>query len=69
MPIVRAIATGLLTRGAARRLTRIIPNPLMRTVAVVAATAIIPAIIEKVASRRQAQKERRGERGRQTLHY
>jgi len=32
----RLLASGLLTRSASRRLARIIPNPLVRTVAIAA---------------------------------
>jgi hypothetical protein len=35
--MLRYLASGLLTRSASRRLGRIIPNPIVRTVAVAAA--------------------------------
>ncbi len=35
--MLRYLASGLLTRNAARRLGRVIPNPFVRTVAIAAA--------------------------------
>ena len=35
-PMLRLLASGLLTRTATRRLARVIPNPLVRTLAIAA---------------------------------
>jgi hypothetical protein len=43
--MLRFLTTGLLTRGAARRLSRAIPNPLVRTVAIAAAGYAIERLV------------------------
>ena len=49
----RFLASGLLTRGAARRLGRVIPNPLVRAVAVTVAGYAINNLVHRVAARRR----------------
>jgi len=49
--MIRPIATGLLTRSAARRLSRWIPNPLLRTVAIAVAGYAIERMVMKAAQR------------------
>lgn len=61
MPLLRSFASGLLGRKAARRLSRAIPNPMLRWVAATAATAIVTIVIERVVSSRRS---RRGKRAR-----
>ena len=58
MPLLRSLASGLLSRRAARRLGRAIPNPLIRFAAVTAATALVPLLVEKVAERLSGRRSR-----------
>jgi hypothetical protein len=51
MPLFRSLASGLLSRRAARRLGRAIPNPVLRFVAVTAATTLVPLLVNKAAER------------------
>jgi len=43
--MLRLLTSGLLTRSAARRLSRVIPNPLVRTVAIAAAGYAIERLV------------------------
>jgi len=43
----RFLASGLLTRSASRRLARLIPNPLVRTVAIAATGYAINRVLTK----------------------
>ena len=43
--MLRLLTTGCLTRGAARRLSRAIPNPLVRTIAIAAAGYAIERLV------------------------
>jgi hypothetical protein len=54
VPIVKTLATSLASRTAAKRLSRVIPNPLMRKAVVLAATAFAPMIARKVSARMRA---------------
>ena len=51
--MIRPIATGLLTRSAARRLSRWIPNPLLRTVAIAVAGYAIDRLVYRTSRRRR----------------
>jgi hypothetical protein len=52
MPFLRTLASGLLGRRAARRLSRAIPNPFLRTATVAAVTALVPLVVNRLAERR-----------------
>ena len=52
--MLRFLASGLLTRGAARRLGRVIPNPLVRAVAVTVAGYAINSLVHRGGRRRRA---------------
>jgi hypothetical protein len=43
--MLRYLASGLLTRNVSRRLARVIPNPLMRTVAIAAAGYAVNRVV------------------------
>jgi hypothetical protein len=43
--MLRYLATGLLTRNVSRRLVRMIPNPIVRTVAVAAAGLAVERLV------------------------
>ena len=43
--MLRYLATGLLTRNVSRRLARVIPNPLLRTVAIAAAGYAVNRVV------------------------
>jgi len=60
MPLLRTIASGLLGRSTAKRVGRLIPNPVLRYAAVTAATALAPIIVNKVADRWRSRRSRRG---------
>lgn len=45
------LASGLLTRTASRRLARLIPNPLLRTVAIAAAAYGVERLLARRAQR------------------
>lgn len=53
MPLLRTISTSLLSRAAARRAARFIPNPLLRWVLVGAATRYGPVVAAKAKARWQ----------------
>ncbi len=57
--MLRYLATGLLTRNVSRRLARVIPNPLLRTVAIAAAGLAV----NRVVNGRQVQGYRPGRLG------
>lgn len=59
MPILRTVASGLLSRRAARRLSRAIPNPVVRMLAVAAATTLVPMAVNHVATRWQNRRRSR----------
>ena len=46
--MLRTLASGLLTRSAARRLARFIPNPLVRTVAIAATGYLVNRVVTNV---------------------
>ena len=52
--MIRLLTSGFLTRGAARRLSRAIPNPLVRTVAIAAAGYAIDRLVRGRRSHRRA---------------
>jgi hypothetical protein len=56
MPIVKTIATGMLGRSAAKRLSRVIPNPALRYLAVAAATTLVPMIASRLRARAEARR-------------
>ena len=45
--MLRLLASGMLTRTASRRIARIIPNPLLRTVAIAAAAYGIERLLTR----------------------
>lgn len=47
MPLIRTIASGLLSRHTAKRIGRVIPNPILRYALVTAATAIVPVLVDR----------------------
>jgi len=51
MPILRSMTTALISRRSARRLARIIPNPVVRYVVVTAVTALVPVAITRITER------------------
>ena len=51
--MLRFLTSGLLTRGAARRLGRVIPNPLARAVAVTVAGYAINRVVARVGRNRR----------------
>ncbi len=51
MPLLRTIASGLLSRRAARRIARFIPNPIVRYAVVTAATTLAPFLIDRAVER------------------
>ena len=63
MPFLKTIATGLAGRTAARRVSRAIPNPMLRYALVTAATFLAPRIARRVSARLQQRKLARAERG------
>ncbi len=50
MPLLRTIASGLLSRRAARRIARFIPNPIVRYALVTAATTLTPLVVDRAVS-------------------
>ncbi len=58
MPVFRSVASALLTRRAVKKLSRVIPNPLLRYVAVTAATVVVPLLIERGYERWSASRRR-----------
>lgn len=51
MPLLRSLASGLLSRRAARRIARFIPNPIVRYAVVTAATTVAPLLVNKAMDR------------------
>jgi hypothetical protein len=49
--MLRYLASGLVTRSAARRLSRWIPNPLLRTVAIAATGYAVNRMLSRRADR------------------
>ncbi len=45
--MLRYLASGLLTRSAARRIARLVPNPLLRTVAIAATGYAVNRLVQK----------------------
>jgi hypothetical protein len=62
MPILKTLATGLAGRTAARRLSRAIPNPMLRYAVVTAATAMAPMVARRFSAAMQRRKLARTER-------
>lgn len=62
MAMLRTISTALLSRTAARRLGRVIPNPLLRMVVVAAATRIAPVIAAKAGQQWRVRQAARTQR-------
>lgn len=56
MAIFRTLATGLLGRSAGRRLTRAIPNPALRYLAIAAATTVLPMVVRKLRTRAESRR-------------
>jgi hypothetical protein len=52
--MLRFLTTGFLTRGAARKLSRAIPNPLVRMLAIAAAGYAIEQVVYRGWRRHQA---------------
>lgn len=51
MPFMKTLATGMLGRTAAKRLSRAIPNPALRYLTIAAATTLAPMIARKLRAR------------------
>lgn len=49
--ILRALATRLLNRHLAQRVSRLIPHPGLRAAAMLAASVFVPLLVERVLSR------------------
>lgn len=64
MPLVQSVASSLVGRATARRVSRAIPNPIIRQLAVVAITALAPIVIQKIGE--ALQQRRVGGRARRT---
>lgn len=62
MSIIRTLASGMAGRTVARRLARVIPNPLLRYVVVTAATAIAPMVARRVSATMQQRKLAKADR-------
>lgn len=58
MPLLRTIASSLLSRRAARRVSRVIPNPILRYAVVTAATALAPMVVDRAVAAWRAHKGR-----------
>jgi hypothetical protein len=56
MSIIRTLASGVAGRTVARRLARVIPNPLLRYAVVTAATAVAPMIARRFSEKMQQRK-------------
>ena len=52
--MLRLLTSGLLTRGAAKRLSRKIPNPFVRTLAIAAAGYAIEQLVYRSYRKRHA---------------
>lgn len=62
MPMLRTITTGLLGRSAARRIGRFIPNPVVRFVAVAAATQLVPLLLDRAEAQWKVRSSARARR-------
>jgi hypothetical protein len=51
MPILRSVTAALVSRRSARRLARIIPNPVVRYAVVTAVTALVPIAMTRITER------------------
>jgi len=51
LPILRSVAALLVSRRTARRLARIIPNPLVRYAIVTIGTAVVPVLAARIGER------------------
>jgi hypothetical protein len=67
MPFIQTVTSGLLSRHAAKRVSRVIPNPIVRYVVVTATTALVPIIVNRAAKHWRERRARRGQR-RQHAH-
>ena len=56
MPLMKTLATGMFGRTAAKRLSRAIPNPALRYLAIAAATTLAPMVMRKVRARAEARR-------------
>ena len=56
MPLLHTVASGLISRRAARRIGRVIPNPVLRYAVVTAATALVPILIAKASDQWKARR-------------
>ena len=52
--MLRILTSGLLTRGAARKLSRAIPNPFVRALAIAAAGVVIEQLVYRGWRRHEA---------------
>ncbi len=59
MPLLRSLASGLLSRRAARRIARFIPNPIVRYAVVTAATTLAPLIVDRAVGQWHARSDAR----------
>ena len=51
MSIIRTLASGFAGRTAARRVARVIPNPLLRYAVITAATALAPMVARRFSAK------------------
>ena len=51
MLILRSVTAAIVSRRTARRMARLIPNPLLRYAIVTIATALVPVVLDKFAER------------------
>jgi hypothetical protein len=56
MSLISTLASGMAGRTAARRLTRVIPNPLLRYAVMAAATAMAPMIARRISAKMEQRK-------------
>lgn len=62
MPFIQTVTSGLLSRHTAKRVARVIPNPILRYILVTAATAVVPLIVNRAAKQWRTQRARRNAR-------
>jgi hypothetical protein len=51
LPILRSVAAAFVSRRTARRLARIIPNPLLRYAVVTIGSAVVPVLAARIGER------------------
>src|SRR6185437_4267869 len=61
LPFLRSVATAFVSRRTARRLARIIPNPLLRYAVVTIGSALVPVVVGRIGERWANRRVRRWE--------